>query len=75
MNTNDMNGNASNSWLGLDWQLSLSSGWGIAGFCPGAAIPALGTGRWEVALFLVCVAIGFYIRRLVAPTQMARAAS
>jgi uncharacterized membrane protein YedE/YeeE len=50
-------------------------GWGIAGFCPGAAIPALGTGRWEVALFLVCVAIGFYIRRLVAPTQMARAAS
>ena len=23
-------------------------GWGIAGFCPGAAIPALGTGRWEV---------------------------
>jgi uncharacterized membrane protein YedE/YeeE len=22
-------------------------GWGIAGFCPGAAIPALGTGRWE----------------------------
>ena len=50
-------------------------GWGIAGFCPGAAIPALGTGRWEVALFLVCVTIGFYIRRLVAPTQMARAAS
>jgi len=33
-------------------------GWGIAGFCPGAAIPALGTGRWEVALFLVCVTIG-----------------
>lgn len=50
-------------------------GWGIAGFCPGAAIPALGTGRWEVALFLVCVRIGFYTRRLVAPTQMARAAS
>jgi uncharacterized membrane protein YedE/YeeE len=50
-------------------------GWGIAGFCPGAAIPALGTGRWEVALFLVWVTLGFYIRRLVAPTQMARAAS
>jgi len=31
MNTNDMNGNASNSWLGLNWQLSLTSGWGIAG--------------------------------------------
>ncbi|MGR3511504.1 MAG: DUF6691 family protein [Paracoccaceae bacterium] len=49
-------------------------GWGIAGFCPGAAIPALGTGRWEVALFLVSVGVGFYIRRLVAPIQMARAA-
>ena len=49
-------------------------GWGIAGFCPGAAIPALGTGRWEVVLFLVSVAIGFYIRRLVAPVAQAKAA-
>jgi uncharacterized membrane protein YedE/YeeE len=49
-------------------------GWGIAGFCPGAAIPALGTGRWEVALFLVSVSVGFYIRRLVAPTQVVRTA-
>jgi hypothetical protein len=44
-------------------------GWGIAGFCPGAAIPALGTGRWEVVLFLVAVTAGFYARRLVAPTR------
>ena len=49
-------------------------GWGIAGFCPGAAIPALGTGRPEVALFLVSVGVGFYIRRLVVPTQVARPA-
>ncbi len=47
-------------------------GWGIAGFCPGAAIPALGTGRWEVALFLVSVAVGFYVRRLIAPIQVAK---
>ncbi|MCG7628592.1 YeeE/YedE family protein [Epibacterium sp. MM17-32] len=40
-------------------------GWGIAGFCPGAAIPALGTGRWEVALFLVSVTAGVFLRRLV----------
>lgn len=40
-------------------------GWGIAGFCPGAAIPALGTGRWEVALFLVAVLFGFVLRRLL----------
>lgn len=39
-------------------------GWGIAGFCPGAAIPALGTGRWEVALFLAAVVVGFLLRRL-----------
>lgn len=38
-------------------------GWGIAGFCPGAAIPALGTGRWEVVLFLVAVGVGFGLRR------------
>lgn len=40
-------------------------GWGIAGFCPGAAIPALGTGRWEVALFLGAVVVGFGLRRLM----------
>ncbi|GAB5431503.1 DUF6691 family protein [Tritonibacter mobilis] len=40
-------------------------GWGIAGFCPGAAIPALGTGRWEVALFLLAVIGGFFLRRLL----------
>jgi len=43
-------------------------GWGIAGFCPGA----LGTGRWEVALFLIAVVAGFYARRLlsfVGPTR------
>lgn len=50
-------------------------GWGIAGFCPGAAIPALGTGRWEVALFLVSVAVGFYVRRLLAPVAVAKVAS
>ena len=42
-------------------------GWGIAGFCPGAAIPALGTGRWEVALFLMAVIGGFGLRRLMFP--------
>ena len=50
-------------------------GWGVAGFCPGAAIPALGTGRWEVALFLVAVVVGFYVRRLLAPVATVRTAS
>lgn len=49
-------------------------GWGIAGFCPGAAIPALGTGRWEVALFLAAVGVGFFLRRLLAPAETTKAA-
>ena len=44
-------------------------GWGIAGFCPGAALPALGTGHWEVALFLVSVTGGIGIHRLLRPTR------
>lgn len=48
-------------------------GWGIAGFCPGAAIPALGTGRWEVLLFLVSVAAGMGLRRILARPSRAAA--
>jgi len=44
-------------------------GWGIAGFCPGAAIPAIGTGRWEVLLFLFSVIAGFSLRRIVGKTN------
>lgn len=40
-------------------------GWGIAGFCPGAAIPALGTGQWEVALFLIALIAGLILRRIL----------
>ena len=50
-------------------------GWGIAGFCPGAAIPALGTGRWEVALFLAAVIVGFWLRRVFASLGQPRVAS
>ncbi len=47
----------------LDSQLIVGSavfgiGWGIAGFCPGGALPALGTGRWEVVLFVVAMLAG-----------------
>ncbi len=33
-------------------------GWGIAGFCPGGALPALGTGRSEVIIFVVALLVG-----------------
>jgi len=38
-------------------------GWGIAGFCPGGAIPALGTGRTEVIVFCAAMVIGIIVAR------------
>ena len=36
-------------------------GWGIAGFCPGGALPAIGTGRAEVLIFVASLAAGMVI--------------
>lgn len=52
----------------LDARLILGSatfgvGWGIAGFCPGGALPALGTGRTEVFLFVAALIGGLLIAR------------
>lgn len=33
-------------------------GWGIAGFCPGAAIPALGTAQTDVFIFVIALVAG-----------------
>lgn len=38
-------------------------GWGIAGFCPGGAIPALGFAPWPTALFLISMGAGMMIAR------------
>ncbi|MFY0635705.1 MAG: YeeE/YedE family protein [Vannielia sp.] len=38
-------------------------GWGIAGFCPGGALPALGTGRVEVIVFVVALIAGILLAR------------
>ena len=38
-------------------------GWGIAGFCPGGALPALGTGVFEVVLFCAALSAGLMIGR------------
>lgn len=40
-------------------------GWGIAGFCPGGALPALGTGRGDVALFTGALVIGILAARSI----------
>ena len=40
-------------------------GWGIAGFCPGGAIPSLGFAPWPTALFLLSMKVGMLIARWV----------
>ena len=40
-------------------------GWGLSGFCPGGALPALGTGRWEVAAFVAACLAGMIIARFL----------
>src|SRR6056297_4254593 len=49
-------------------------GWGIAGFCPGAAVPALGSGKWEVALFVAALLAGLWVARAIRDRQTGKGA-
>ena len=49
-------------------------GWGIAGFCPGGALPALGTGQLEVFIFTAAVIGGILIARQLMKLTTARPA-
>jgi hypothetical protein len=54
----------------IDWRLVtggvfFGAGWGIAGFCPGPALTALGSGKTEVMIFVASMAGGMYLYRLV----------
>jgi len=40
-------------------------GWGLAGFCPGPALAALGTGMWEVFVFVAAMIAGMLLFRLL----------
>lgn len=42
-------------------------GWGIAGFCPGGALPVISTGNADVLLFVGSVIVGIFIARLLRP--------
>lgn len=70
---------APRSWLGLvrqwpqaqgvDGRLILGSllfgiGWGLAGFCPGPALVALGAGWWQGALFVLAMLVGMALWQL-----------
>ncbi|AFL52479.1 putative membrane protein YedE/YeeE [Sinorhizobium fredii] len=53
----------------IDWKLVTGAalfglGWGLVGFCPGPAIAALSTGRWEAALFVAAMLVGMLVYRL-----------
>lgn len=38
-------------------------GWGIAGFCPGGALPALGSGAQDVYIFTAALVVGLLAAR------------
>ena len=38
-------------------------GWGITGFCPGGAVPALGIGRVEPFIFVGAMIVGIFVTR------------
>lgn len=40
-------------------------GWGIAGFCPGGALPALGTGQMDVIIFCISMIAGIVLTKVV----------
>jgi len=49
-------------------------GWGIAGFCPGGASPALGTGRFDVIAFVAALTAGIFAAKAMMALTGARAA-
>lgn len=38
-------------------------GWGIAGFCPGGSVPALGLGHREAFVFFAALVVGMLVAR------------
>lgn len=50
-------------------------GWGIAGFCPGGALPALGTGAGSVFLFTAALIGGIVLAKLFQTRRAARMAA
>ena len=61
----------------IDRRLVLGSatfgiGWGIAGFCPGGALPALGTGEGSVFVFIAALIGGMLAARWLQARSLSR---
>jgi uncharacterized membrane protein YedE/YeeE len=61
----------------IDRRLVLGSatfgvGWGIAGFCPGGALPALGNGSLDVFVFIGALIAGILIARALQHRTLSR---
>ena len=50
-------------------------GWGIAGFCPGGALPAIGTGQSEVLIFVAAMLAGIFAARYLQSLSRPKAAA
>lgn len=50
-------------------------GWGIAGFCPGGALPALGTGKSEVFIFVAALLAGIFAVNILNRLRVSRSAT
>ncbi|WP_439154164.1 DUF6691 family protein [Yoonia sp.] len=50
-------------------------GWGIAGFCPGGALPALGTGKSEVFIFVAALLAGIFAVNIMNRMRQTRSAT
>ncbi|MDA5094533.1 YeeE/YedE family protein [Aliiroseovarius sp. KMU-50] len=61
----------------IDRKLVLGSatfglGWGLAGFCPGAALPVLSTGNQDVLIFMISLVAGLLVARWAISHQARR---
>ena len=69
-------GRRARSWLGLPMQLPsnrvvdrrliaggllFGAGWGLAGFCPGPAVVALGAVYWQAGVFVAAMLVGMAV--------------
>ncbi|GAB3761115.1 hypothetical protein GCM10028796_10880 [Ramlibacter monticola] len=55
--------------MGIDHRLVAGSlvfgvGWGLAGFCPGPALVALGAGHWQALVFVLAMLAGMAVHDL-----------